>query len=281
MRYVRFGPPRAERPGALDGEGRLHDLSAALADIDPETIAAGLPRLDDDTLAARFPRVEGTPRLGSPVARPGKIVCVGLNYRAHIAEVGASPPREPVLFLKAPTALAGPADPVVLPSWSLSLDWEVELAMVVGTRIGAGWSGSVSDAVAGFAIANDLSDRSMQLDRGGQWTKGKSADGFCPLGPWLVTPDAVADPQTLGLTTRVNGVTRQEGSTADLVFGLDAILAYIGSVMTLLPGDLVLTGTPAGCAMGMAEPAYLKAGDVMELAIDGLGRQRTLVEAAR
>ncbi|MBZ4319269.1 fumarylacetoacetate hydrolase family protein [Streptomyces huiliensis] len=279
MKLLRVGPAGAERPALLDEEGTLRDLSALVPDVD-----GGL--LGDRPLLAHIRAAVGARvlaaldptdlRVGPPVARIGKIVCVGLNYRAHVAEIGARTPAEPVLFLKAPDTVVGPDDPVLVPPGSLKTDWEAELAVVIGrTARRLATDEEALDAVAGYTISNDLSERAYQLERGGQWDKGKNCETFNPLGPWLVTADDVPDPQNLTIRAWVNGALMQEGSTADQIFPVAHLVRYISQFMTLYPGDVINTGTPAGVALGRPEPKpYLRSGDVVELAIDGLGRQR-------
>lgn len=275
MKLIRYGQPGAERPGLLDSEGVLRDLSMLLPDLgpaqlNPRTLAA-LAAID----AARLPAVEGVPRLGCPVAGVGKIVCVGLNYADHAAEAGMQAPAEPVLFMKANTALSGPNDDVRIPPGSLKTDWEVELGMVIGTRASHVDEAAALQHVAGYVLANDVSERSWQIERGGQWVKGKSYDSFAPIGPWLVTPDEVADPHALDLWLEVNGQRVQNGNTRNFIFGLPKVISYISQFMTLEPGDIVLTGTPAGVGLGQKPaPWFLQPGDVVRLGATGLGEQR-------
>ncbi|MBI4183912.1 MAG: fumarylacetoacetate hydrolase family protein [Proteobacteria bacterium] len=281
MKLVRYGNKGAENPGLIDGAGALRDLSGHVADIDAmATSAAGLARLgrlDPSSL----PAVAGKPRLGVPVAEVGKIVAIGLNYSDHAAEAGMQVPKEPVVFMKATSALSGPFDPVMLPKDSAKTDWEVELAVVIGTTARYVEEKDALRFVAGYTICNDVSERSYQLERGGTWDKGKSCDSFAPLGPWLVTGDEVPDPQRLGLWLEVNGTRMQRGSTANMIFGVAVLVAYVSRFMTLLPGDVLITGTPAGVGMGRKPPQYLKPGDVMRLGIDALGEQRQEVVAWR
>ncbi|UPG87692.1 fumarylacetoacetate hydrolase family protein [Luteibacter aegosomatis] len=279
MKLARYGAPGQEKPGLIDGDGRLRDLSGVVTDLAGDAIGnAGLRRLaaiDPSTL----PLVEGKPRYGAPVSGIGKMICVGMNYADHAAETGAPVPEQPVLFMKATTAIGGPNDTVVIPRGSVKTDWEVELGVIIGeiTR-----DVSVDDAldhVAGYAVINDLSERAFQLEHGGQWVKGKSCDTFGPIGPWLVTRDEVAEPQNLSLWLEVNGHRYQAGNTRTMVFGVAALVSYISRYMTLMPGDVISTGTPAGVGLGLKPPTYLKPGDVIELGIEGLGRQRQDVVA--
>jgi 2-keto-4-pentenoate hydratase/2-oxohepta-3-ene-1,7-dioic acid hydratase in catechol pathway len=279
MKLLRWGPRGQEKPGMLDRDGMLRDLSGAIADIDPEALSpAALDKLRK-LEPAKLPAVSGKPRLGPCVARVPKLVCVGLNYVDHAKEAGMQVPPEPVLFMKATSAISGPNDEVMLPKGAQKGDWEVELGIVIGTKT---QYVSVHDAlrhVAGYCIVNDVSERSYQLERGGNWSKGKSADTFCPLGPWLVTADEVEDPQALDLFCEVNGQRMQNGSTRNMIFPCAHIVSYISHFMTLLPGDIIPTGTPAGVGIGMKPPRFLKAGDVMRLGVSGLGEQRQTVVA--
>ncbi|MGV3680663.1 MAG: fumarylacetoacetate hydrolase family protein [Acidovorax sp.] len=275
MKLLRYGQPGAERPGLLDAQGVLRDLSMLLPDLgpaqlNPRTLAA-LAAID----ASRLPAVQGTPRLGSPVGGVGKIVCVGLNYADHAAEAGMQAPAEPVLFMKAVTSLSGPNDQVRIPPGSQKTDWEVELGLVIGTRASHVSEAAALQHVAGYVLANDVSERAWQIERGGQWVKGKSYDTFAPIGPWLVTPDEVADPHALDLWLEVNGQRVQNGNTRNFIFRLPQVISYISQFMTLEPGDVVLTGTPAGVGLGQKPaPWFLKPGDVVRLGATGLGEQR-------
>lgn len=272
MRYFRWGEVGHEKPGVLVKDGSARDLSGFVEDIGRDTLHLLPPGLD----ASGFPSLEvsqETVRLGPVISRPGKVLCVGLNYRAHVKEAGAPLPEEPVLFLKSPTSLSGARDDVNLPSWSSSLDWEVELCVVIARRAKDVHPDDALAHVFGFAVGNDLSDREIQLDHGGQWTKGKSADGFAPLGPYIVTPDEVDHVQALRLWTHVNGQMVQSGSTADMIFSVADIIAYASKLMTLEPGDVIMTGTPEGCAMGQKNPPWLKPGDLVQSGIEGLGDQ--------
>ena len=274
MKLVRYGEKGAERPGLIDAAGALRDLSGEIEDITPEALAparlAVLRALDPATL----PKVNRNPRLGVPISGIGKIVAIGQNYIDHITEMGYEPPKEPVIFLKATSALCGPTDPIIKPKGSTKLDWEVELAVVIGREARYVEEKSALDYVAGYALMNDVSERAFQRERAGGTTKGKSADSFAPLGPWLVTADEVRDPQDLRLWTGVNGKRMQDGNTAKMVFGVAFIVAYISQFMSLQPGDVITTGSPHGVAAGFKPPAWLKPGDVIEQGIDGLGAQK-------
>ena len=274
MRFARFGDRGQERPAVLDAEGRLRDLSGVVPDIAGEVLGS-LPRLNPEAL----PLVPGAPRLGPPVGSIGKLVGIGLNYSDHAAELGAEPPAEPVVFLKAPTALNGPNDPVVMPRGSAKTDWEVELGIVIGRRAKHVAQAQALAHVAGYTIVNDVSERALQLEGSGQWTKGKSCDTFAPVGPWLVTPDELGDVQALDLVTEVNGERMQTGNTARMIFGVAGIVSYLSGIMTLEPGDVIATGTPPGVGVGHTPPRFLQAGDEMVLRITGLGEKRVTVQA--
>ena len=281
MKLVRFGRAGQERPGLIDGDGVLRDLTRVVKDITPEVLTpSGLRRLRG-VAAARLPVVRGRPRLGCPLAGLGTMVCIGLNYTDHAAEVGMALPNEPTLFIKAPSAVCGPDDPTVRPRGAAKLDYEVELAAVIGREARHVDEGKALSHVAGYCIVDDVSERAFQMERGGTTTKGKSADGFGPVGPWLVTADEVGDPQALELWTRVNGERRQQGTTAKMIFTVASLVAYVSRFMSLRPGDLISTGTPAGVGHGFKPPRYLQPGDVVELGITGLGVQRHRVVEAR
>ncbi|RFU13123.1 FAA hydrolase family protein [Rhodobacteraceae bacterium W635] len=271
MKFVRYGEAGAEKPGVLDAEGRLRDLSHAVPDLAGEVLTrlGGLP-MDG-------PLVDGNPRLGPPVAGVGKMVCIGLNYSDHAAEAQMTPPEEPMIFMKATSAISGPNDPIELPRGSVSTDWEVELGVVIGAPAKYITADQVMDHVAGFVAFNDVSERDFQIRRSGQFTKGKSCDSFAPLGPWLVTPDEIADPQALRLTLSVNGEVMQDGNTRDMVFGITEAIAHLSQFMSFRPGDIIATGTPAGVGMGKTPPRYLRDGDEVTLEVAGLGRQRMAV----
>ena len=280
MKLVRYGRPGQEKPGLIDADGVLRDLSRVVKDITPDLLApAGLTRLRGAKVA-RLPVVRGRPRLGAPLAGIGKMVCIGLNYTDHAAEVGMALPTEPTVFIKAPSAVCGPNDATVRPRGGVKLDYEVELAAVIGRDARNVESGKALAHVGGYCIVNDVSERAFQMEHGGTTTKGKSADTFGPVGPWLVTADEIADPQALELWTTVNGERRQRGTTAKMIFTVAALVAYVSRFMSLRAGDLISTGTPAGVGHGFKPPRYLQPGDVVEMGITGLGTQRhTIVEA--
>ncbi len=273
MKLLRYGETGAEKPGLLDAEGTIRDLSGHVADIggkalDPAALAA-LSKLDPKSL----PAVAGNPRIGPCVAGVGKFICIGLNYSDHAAETGAAVPSEPIIFMKASSAIVGPDDDVLIPRGSQKTDWEVELAVVIGRTAKYVPEAEALDYVAGYCVAHDVSERAFQIERQGQWTKGKSCDTFGPIGPWLVTKDEVADPQNLKMWLKVNGQTMQDGSSKTMVYGVAHLVSYLSRFMSLQPGDVISTGTPPGVGMGMKPPRYLKAGDVVELGIEGLGEQ--------
>ncbi|ORE92072.1 fumarylacetoacetate hydrolase family protein [Aurantimonas sp. 22II-16-19i] len=281
MKLVRYGPLGQEKPGMIDADGKIRDLSAHVADIAGDVLSPkGLSALKAFDPAS-LPLVDGSPRYGSPVAGVSKILCIGLNYSDHAAETGAEPPTEPIIFTKQINALCGPNDDVEQPRGSDALDWEVELAVIIGSRAKYVSESDAMDYVAGFAVMNDVSERTFQTKRQGQWTKGKSHDTFGPLGPWLVTRDEVSDPHDLDMWLDVNGERRQTGTTSTLIFNLPHVVSYCSQFMTLMPGDVITTGTPPGVGMGMKPPQYLKVGDVMTLGIAGLGEQKQTVIAAR
>ncbi|MBS0500100.1 MAG: fumarylacetoacetate hydrolase family protein [Burkholderiaceae bacterium] len=281
MKLVRYGNPGQEKPGLIDANDQLRDLSAVVADIGPEQLGdaalAKLAKIKTDKL----PLVRGTPRYGSPVAQVGKFIAIGLNYADHAAESGAPIPAEPVVFMKATTCIQGPNDPVMLPKGSVKTDWEVELGVVIGTRARYVSQKEALGHVAGYCVINDVSEREYQLERGPQWDKGKGCDTFGPIGPWLVTRDEVPNPQRLGLWLDLNGKRMQTGNTRTMIFGVAKLVSYVSQFMTLMPGDVITTGTPPGVGLGHKPPLYLKKGDVMTLGIDGLGEQRQDVVAFR
>ena len=280
MKLVRYGEAGKEAPGLLDAQSVLRDASALVADWDGAAISPEKLAQVRSQGAEALPVVEGSPRLGCPIAKVGKIVCVGLNYADHAAETGAATPAEPVLFMKAVTAISGPNDAVQIPPGSSKVDWEVELGVVIGKRTTRASEANALAHVAGYVLANDVSERAWQMERGGTWDKGKSHDTFAPLGPWLVTTDEVPDPHQLGLWLEVNGQRMQNGNTRNFIFGVPQVISYISQFMTLEAGDVVLTGTPAGVGLGQKPaPIFLKPGDVMRLGVDGLGEQRQLCVA--
>lgn len=277
MKFVRYGPRGGERAGVIDPEGGLRDLSGLCGDL-AGPVLADLRRFAALDIGA-LPKVEGTQRLGPCVSGTGKFMCIGLNYADHAAEGGLPVPPEPILFMKATSAICGPTDPIILPRGSTRTDWEVELGIVVGKPAKYVTEAEAMDHVAGFCVINDVSEREFQTRRAGQWTKGKSCDSFGPVGPWLVTPEEVADPQALKLWLSVNGEMRQNGTTAPMIFGVRYLVSYLSQFMTLHPGDIISTGTPPGVGDGMKPPRYLRPGDVVELGIEGLGQQRQTVIA--
>jgi len=281
MKLVRYGNPGAERPGMVDASGAIRDLGAHVTDISgPEltpAVLAGLSALDPEAL----PKVEGTPRLGPCVAGVGKFICIGLNYSDHAAEAGLEVPAEPIVFMKATSAITGPTDGIEIPRGSKRTDWEVELGVVIGQRAKYVPESEALDHVLGYCTVNDVSERDFQMNRGGQWVKGKSHDSFGPIGPWLVTADEVADPQSLALWCEVNGKRYQDGSTSRMVFGVAKLISHLSEFMTLEPGDIIATGTPPGVGMGVKpEPVYLRPGDRVRLGVEGLGEQDHLCRAA-
>lgn len=273
MKLLRYGPAGSEKPGMLDAAGVLRDLSGVVPDIAGEVLtAASLARLSDidpDSL----PAVEGAPRIGPCVGSVGKLVCIGLNYSDHAAETGQAVPEEPIIFGKATSAICGPDDDVIIPKGSVATDWEVELAVVIGDEARYVTETEAMNHVAGYCIVNDVSERDFQIRRGGQWIKGKSADTFGPMGPWLVTKDEVPDPQNLRMWLEVDGHRYQDGSTGTMIFGVAHLVSHLSQFMSLQPGDVVSTGTPPGVGMGQRPPVYLKPGQTMRLCIEGLGEQ--------
>ena len=282
MKLIRFGEPGREKPGLLLHNGRRVDASGFGEDYDEAFFASdGLTRLGRwlERDGARAPTVSDQVRLGPPVARPGKIVCIGLNFRDHAAETNAAIPREPIIFLKATSSLCGPDDDVVIPRGSTKTDWEVELAVVIGTRAAYVDEANAMEHVAGYVLHNDYSERTFQMERGGQWTKGKSCDTFAPLGPFLATRDEIPDPHALHMWLRVNGDTKQDSNTANMIFRVPALVSYVSQFMSLLPGEVISTGTPAGVGLGQKPPLYVKDGDEVELGIEGLGSSRQRLRA--
>ncbi|MDE0696453.1 MAG: fumarylacetoacetate hydrolase family protein [Boseongicola sp.] len=277
MKLVRYGISGEEKPGLIDGNGALRDLSSHVADISGSMLdEASLDRLRALD-ASSLPKVEGDARLGVPVSGIGKYMCIGLNYRDHAEEAGMPIPEHPILFMKANSAISGPDDPVSIPRGSTSSDWEIELGAVIGTTAKYVSAAEALSHVAGYCICNDVSERHFQIHLSGNWTKGKSCDTFGPTGPWLVTRDEIPDPQSLDMQLGVNGERMQEGNTRTMIFTVAEIVSHLSQLFTLHPGDVISTGTPPGVGMGMKPPRYLKAGDVMELTIDGLGTQRQKV----
>ncbi|WP_297541212.1 fumarylacetoacetate hydrolase family protein [Roseovarius sp.] len=272
MKFARYGDVGQERPAVLDDQGRLRDLSGVVPDL-AGAVLADLPRIDPESL----PLVAGNPRIGAPVGQVGKLICIGLNYTDHAEELGVDAPPEPVVFLKATSAICGPNDTVRLPRGAQKGDWEVELGVVIGRRAKYVTEAEALDHVAGYTIVNDVSERAFQMERAGQWTKGKSCDTFAPMGPWLVTPDAVGDVQALDLSLDLSGARMQTGTTARMIFSVAHIVAYLSALMTLEPGDVIATGTPPGVGMGRKPPRYLTEGDEMRVRISGLGEQRSPV----
>jgi 2-keto-4-pentenoate hydratase/2-oxohepta-3-ene-1,7-dioic acid hydratase in catechol pathway len=273
MKLVRYGSAGKEKPGLVDADGKIRDLSGHVDDIagkalDPKTLKK-LGKIDPKTL----PSVRGNPRFGPCVAGVGKFICIGLNYSDHAAETGATVPPEPIIFMKATSAITGPNDTLLIPKKSKKTDWEVELAVVIGKTAKYVSEKDAMDYVAGYCVAHDVSEREFQQERHGQWTKGKSADSFGPIGPWLVTKDEIADPQDLKMWLKVNGKFMQNGSTKTMVYGVKYLVAYLSQFMSLQPGDIISTGTPPGVGLGMKPPKFLKAKDKVELGIEGLGTQ--------
>ncbi|TIP87884.1 MAG: fumarylacetoacetate hydrolase family protein [Mesorhizobium sp.] len=279
MKLLRYGEAGSERPGLLDADGTIRDLSAHVTDIagkalDPASLDA-LSKLDPKSL----PAVSGKPRIGACVAGTGKFICIGLNYSDHAAETGATVPPEPIIFMKASSAIVGPNDDVLIPRGSVKTDWEVELGVVIGRKAKYVTEAEALDYVAGYCVAHDVSERAFQAERQGQWTKGKSCDTFGPIGPWLVTKDEVKDPQNIPMWLKVNGKTMQNGSTKTMVYGVAYLVSYLSQFMSLHPGDIISTGTPPGVGLGMKPPVFLKPGDVVELGIEGLGMQKQTFKA--
>lgn len=283
MKLVRYGLPEQEKPGIVDSEGRIHDLSGIVPDIGGDSLSpaslASLRSLD----VAKLPLVQSKPprkpRLGPCVGRVGKFICIGLNYSDHAAEAGMKVPSEPILFMKATSAICGPNDDIVIPRGGTKVDWEVELGVVIGTQAKYVTEADAMSYVAGYCVINDVSERAFQLEGTGQWVKGKSADTFGPIGPWLVTADEVPDPQKLDVWLDVDGHRYQSGSTQTMVFGVRQLVSYTSRFMSLQPGDIISTGTPPGVGMGQRPPVYLKSGNRMRLGVDGLGEQNQLVVA--
>jgi len=280
MKLIRFGPKGKEKPGVVLENGIIKDASGWIDDYDEEFFSNdGLETLKYELRSAKPESLQPGARLGPPVKNPSKIVCVGLNYASHAKESGMQIPKEPVLFFKSTTSVTGPNDPIIIPRGSEKTDWEVELAVVIGKRASYVDQEKALDHIAGYVIHNDVSERSFQLEREGQWVKGKSADSFAPLGPWLVTKDEIEDPQNLELWLKLNGKIMQSSNTSDMVYSVPFLVSYISQFMTLLPGDIISTGTPFGVGMGLNPPRYLKPGDIVELGVTGLGEAKQSVLA--
>ena len=281
IKLLRFGPIGEEKPGIVDAQGQIHDLSGHIADITPSTLSdAALAEIAQIPLS-QLPVVQGNPRIGVPVSGVGKIIAIGFNYVNHAAEMAVELPTEPLVFMKATSALTGPFDEVIQPRNGHKLDYESELAIVIGKRAQYISEDEVFDYIAGYTVGHDVSERAFQRERGGQFTKGKSADTFAPVGPYLVTRDNIDDVQNLAIWSEVNGEMRQQGTTADMVFGVKEIVSHLSQFMTLYPGDIIFTGTPAGVGDGMVPPQYLKPGDVVRVGIEGLESQRQVIVAPR
>jgi 2-keto-4-pentenoate hydratase/2-oxohepta-3-ene-1,7-dioic acid hydratase in catechol pathway len=281
VKLVRYGRAGAEKPGVIDADGRIRELSKVVKDITPAVLTPVMLRRLRGLDLERLPVVKGRPRLGCPLAGIGKMVCIGLNYTDHAAEVSRELPTEPTFFIKASSAFCGPDDPIVRPRGAVKLDYEVELAAVIGREARYVEESEALGCVAGYCLVNDVSEREFQMERGGTTTKGKSADTFGPIGPWLVTADEVPDPQGLELWTRVNGERRQHGHTKHMVFSVRFLVAYVSRFMSLQAGDLISTGTPAGVGHGFRPPRYLQPGDVVEMGVSGLGTQRHQIRSLR
>ncbi len=277
MKLVRYGPPGREKPGMLDAQGRIRDLSKVVPDIAGDVLSPkGLTKLRKLNVD-KLPLVRGTPRLGACVGKVGNFIAIGLNYSDHAAESGMELPKEPVIFNKAPSSICGPNDDTMIPKGSGKLDYECELGVVIGSRARYLSKDKAMDAVAGYCLANDVSERVFQIERAGQWTKGKGCETFGPLGPWLVTKDEIRNPQRLDMWLTVNGDTRQKSSTHNMVFGVAHLVWYCSQFFVLEPGDVIVTGTPAGVGLGFKPPKFLRAGDVVRLGIEGLGEQQQKV----
>ena len=275
MKLLRFGPPGREKPGILDAEGRIRDLSKIVPDLAGDALSPGsLAKIKKAAATGKLPPVKGKPRIGACVGRVGNFIAIGLNYADHAAEAGMPIPKEPIIFNKAPSCICGPNDATIIPRDSSKLDYEIELGIVIGSRARYLAKEKAMNAVAGYCLANDVSERVFQIERSGQWTKGKGCETFGPLGPWLVTKDEIKDPQNLPMLLTVNGETRQKGSTKTMIFDCAHIVWYCSQFMVLEPGDVIVTGTPPGVALGMKpEPKFLKVGDVVKLSMPGLGEQ--------
>ncbi|MBA00268.1 MAG: 2-hydroxyhepta-2,4-diene-1,7-dioate isomerase [Rhodospirillaceae bacterium] len=274
MKLLRYGPMGAEKPGIVDDNGEIRDLSGIIGDIDPSTLSDQVLQKLRDTDLSKLSIVSEGSRIGACVGNIGKMICIGLNYSDHAAETGATPPPEPIIFMKANSAICGPNDDVRIPKTSEKTDWEVELGFVIGKEAKYVSEAKAMEHVAGYCIVNDVSERSFQAERSGQWTKGKSCDTFGPTGPWMVTRDEIANPQNLKMTLDVNGKRYQDGSTSTMIFGVEFLVHYLSQFFTLYPGDVISTGTPPGVGLGVKpNPVFLKPGDEMRLSIEGLGEQ--------
>ncbi len=278
MKLLRFGKSGEEKPAVLDCDGNIRDLSSHITDIDSDSLAskslAKIAKIDSQSLP-----LVAAERIGPPVADIGKLVCIGLNYHLHAQEAGIEAPEEPIIFMKATTSICGPNDNIIIPKYSTKTDWEVELAVVIGRIAQYVDKNNAMEYVAGYCVANDVSERAFQIERSGQWVKGKSADTFCPLGPYFVSKDEVSNPQQLRLWLEVNGHRYQDGSTDDMIFGVAHIVSYVSNFMTLMPGDLILTGTPSGVGLGLKPQVFLRPGDEIKLSVEGLGVQKQSVVA--
>jgi 2,4-diketo-3-deoxy-L-fuconate hydrolase len=277
MKLVRYGNPGKEKPGLIDAQGKLRDLSGVVPDLGPAQLGSATLAKIAKVKTDKLPLVRGTPRFGCPVANVGKFVAIGLNFADHAAESNLPIPKEPIVFMKAISCIQGPDDAVMLPKGSIKTDWEVELGIVIGERTRYVSQKDALSYVAGYSVINDVSEREYQLERGSQWDKGKGCDTFGPIGPWLVTRDEIENVQRLGMWLDVNGKRMQTGNTRTMIFGAAKLVSYVSQFMTLLPGDVITTGTPPGVGMGMKPPTYLKKGDVVTLGIDSLGEQRQQV----
>ncbi len=278
MKLIRFGASGQEKPGIIEGE-KWYDVSSFIKDYDEDFFAIdGISQLEKIIAENKLPEADSNQRLGCPIYKPSKVICIGLNYAKHAKETGAQVPKEPIIFFKATTSVSGPNDDIVIPKNSVKTDWEVELAVVIGKRASYVDEHEAMDYVAGYCLHNDVSEREFQIEREGQWVKGKSCDTFAPLGPWLATKDEITDENNLRLWLNVNGKKMQDSNTDDLIFKVPFLISYISQFMTLLPGDIISTGTPAGVGLGLNPQVYLKAGDVVELGIDGLGTQTQKVK---
>ena len=278
MKLIRFGEPGKEKPGIIKEE-KWYDVSSFVKDYDEDFFANdGIEKLNKIVAENKLPEVETNQRLGCPVYKPSKVICIGLNYAKHAKETGAQVPKEPIIFFKATTSISGPNDDIVIPKNSVKTDWEVELAVVIAKRASYVEESEAMDFVAGYCLHNDVSEREFQIERGGQWVKGKSCDTFAPLGPWIGTKDEIKEENNLSLWLTVNGKKMQDSNTNDLIFKIPFLISYISQFMTLLPSDIISTGTPSGVGLGFKPPVYLMAGDVVELGIDGLGTQKQNVK---